>query len=60
MWNTGCQVVALNYQTPCFEMMQNQALFRTNGGTGYVLKPPYAQQPNKKKERKRKKKEKSG
>eukprot|EP00052_Salpingoeca_macrocollata_P004747 m.43261 g.43261 ORF g.43261 m.43261 type:complete len:1105 (+) comp14423_c0_seq3:89-3403(+) len=40
MWNAGCQIVALNYQTHCHEMNLNQGKFRDNGGCGYVLKPP--------------------
>jgi len=36
-----CFSVALNYQTPCFEMQVNQGLFQDNGGCGYVLKPQF-------------------
>jgi phosphatidylinositol phospholipase C delta len=32
MWNGGCQLVALNYQTPCEEMNIYHAMFRNNGG----------------------------
>jgi hypothetical protein len=39
MWNVGCQVVALNYQTPCDEMSLNLGKFWDNGGCGYLLKP---------------------
>lgn len=41
MWAAGCQLVALNYQTPCREMQLNQGLFQDNGGCGYVLKPEF-------------------
>jgi phosphatidylinositol phospholipase C, gamma-1 len=40
-WNVGCQMVALNYQTPDKPMQLNQAKFRDNGGCGYVLKPDF-------------------
>ncbi|KAG9510341.1 1-phosphatidylinositol 4,5-bisphosphate phosphodiesterase gamma-1 [Fragariocoptes setiger] len=38
-WNCGVQMAALNYQTPDRAMQINQALFRQNGGSGYVLRP---------------------
>ncbi|XP_076848826.1 1-phosphatidylinositol 4,5-bisphosphate phosphodiesterase delta-1b isoform X2 [Brachyhypopomus gauderio] len=41
LWNAGCQIVALNFQTPCPEMDLNQGLFSQNGMCGYVLKPPF-------------------
>lgn len=41
LWNSGCQIVALNFQTACTEMDVNQGLFLQNGKTGYVLKPAY-------------------
>ncbi|XP_056091551.1 1-phosphatidylinositol 4,5-bisphosphate phosphodiesterase delta-1b isoform X1 [Rhinichthys klamathensis goyatoka] len=41
LWNAGCQIVALNFQTPCPEMNLNQGLFLQNGQTGYILKPSY-------------------
>jgi len=47
-WHTGCQLVALNYQTPGLAMWLNKALFSLNGGCGYVLKPQWmiaGQQP---------------
>lgn len=31
MWNCGCQLVALNYQTHSIEMALNQGKFRDNG-----------------------------
>lgn len=45
-WAAGAQLVALNYQTlglteKYTPMLLNQALFRLNGGCGYVLKPRY-------------------
>ncbi|XP_071092076.1 1-phosphatidylinositol 4,5-bisphosphate phosphodiesterase gamma-1-like isoform X2 [Haliotis cracherodii] len=40
MWTSGCQMVALNYQTPDKPMQLNQGWFRQNGKCGYVLKPP--------------------
>ncbi|XP_060761630.1 1-phosphatidylinositol 4,5-bisphosphate phosphodiesterase delta-1b isoform X2 [Neoarius graeffei] len=41
LWNSGCQIVALNFQTPCADMDLNQGLFSQNGQSGYVLKPAY-------------------
>ncbi|XP_047424300.1 1-phosphatidylinositol 4,5-bisphosphate phosphodiesterase delta-1a isoform X2 [Mugil cephalus] len=41
MWNAGCQIVALNFQTPSKEMHLNQGRFRQNGFCGYVLKPEF-------------------
>ncbi|KAK0139468.1 1-phosphatidylinositol 4,5-bisphosphate phosphodiesterase delta-1 [Merluccius polli] len=41
MWNTGCQIVALNFQTPCKEMDLNQGRFLPNGACGYALKPEF-------------------
>ncbi|XP_012944855.1 1-phosphatidylinositol 4,5-bisphosphate phosphodiesterase gamma-1 isoform X1 [Aplysia californica] len=40
-WNVGCQMVALNYQTPDRGMQLNQAKFLQNGRCGYVLKPSF-------------------
>lgn len=39
MWNGGCQMVALNYQTGDKSMQLNAARFLINNNTGYVLKP---------------------
>jgi len=39
MWATGCQLVALNWQTLDLGFEINQALFARNGRCGYVLKP---------------------
>ncbi|GFO43401.1 phosphoinositide phospholipase c [Plakobranchus ocellatus] len=44
-WNMGCQMVALNYQTPDKNMQINQAMFAQNGRCGYVLKPGFMQEP---------------
>ncbi|CAN9508727.1 unnamed protein product [Ophioblennius macclurei] len=41
MWNAGCQIVALNFQTPGEPMDLNQGRFLQNGQCGYVLKPPF-------------------
>ncbi|XP_061086740.1 1-phosphatidylinositol 4,5-bisphosphate phosphodiesterase delta-3-A-like [Conger conger] len=41
MWNGGCQMVALNFQTAGEQMDLNQGRFLTNGGCGYVLKPSF-------------------
>ncbi|KJE92479.1 hypothetical protein CAOG_08700 [Capsaspora owczarzaki ATCC 30864] len=38
-WNTGSQMVALNYQTNDIPMMMNRGKFQVNGLCGYVLKP---------------------
>ncbi|KAK9500322.1 hypothetical protein O3M35_001605 [Rhynocoris fuscipes] len=38
-WNAGCQMLALNYQTPDKAMQINQSRFRLNGNCGYVLRP---------------------
>ncbi|XP_037644609.1 1-phosphatidylinositol 4,5-bisphosphate phosphodiesterase delta-1-like isoform X1 [Sebastes umbrosus] len=41
LWNAGCQIVALNFQTTCKEMDVNQGRFLVNGKSGYILKPAY-------------------
>uniref|UniRef100_A0A158R5P8 Phosphoinositide phospholipase C n=1 Tax=Syphacia muris TaxID=451379 RepID=A0A158R5P8_9BILA len=41
MWNSACQMVALNYQTGDKPMQLNQGKFMANGRCGYVLKPAY-------------------
>lgn len=38
-WSTGCQMVALNTQTPDEALRVNDGRFRENGSVGYVLKP---------------------
>ncbi|XP_054478539.1 1-phosphatidylinositol 4,5-bisphosphate phosphodiesterase delta-1a isoform X2 [Anoplopoma fimbria] len=40
-WNVGCQIVALNFQTPSKEMHINQGRFLPNGASGYILKPEF-------------------
>lgn len=39
-WATGCQVVALNFQTCSDGLQINRGRFLENGNSGYVLKPP--------------------
>ncbi|XP_071318832.1 1-phosphatidylinositol 4,5-bisphosphate phosphodiesterase delta-3-A-like isoform X3 [Trachinotus anak] len=41
MWNGGCQIVALNFQTPGEQMDLNHGKFLQNGQCGYILKPPF-------------------
>ncbi|EMP29417.1 1-phosphatidylinositol-4,5-bisphosphate phosphodiesterase delta-1 [Chelonia mydas] len=41
LWNVGCQIVALNFQTPGPEMDVYQGRFQDNGFSGYVLKPEF-------------------
>ncbi|XP_037136759.1 1-phosphatidylinositol 4,5-bisphosphate phosphodiesterase delta-4 [Syngnathus acus] len=41
LWNVGCQIVALNFQTAGLEMDLNDGLFRQNAHCGYVLKPSF-------------------
>ena len=38
-WSAGCQMVALNFQTPDALLRLNDGRFRENGNCGYVLKP---------------------
>ena len=45
-WNVGCQMVALNFQTPDLSMQLNQAKFEFNGNCGYLLKPDLLRNPN--------------
>ncbi|EFC46814.1 tentative phospholipase C, partial [Naegleria gruberi] len=40
-WATGCQMVALNYQTYDEHMRFNEVLFEENGKCGYVVKPDF-------------------
>ncbi|XP_068612358.1 1-phosphatidylinositol 4,5-bisphosphate phosphodiesterase delta-4-like [Brachionichthys hirsutus] len=47
MWNAGCQIVALNFQTAGEGMDLNDGLFRQNGSCGYVLKPGFMRQAEK-------------
>lgn len=46
MWNGGCQIVALNFQTPGPEMDVYLGRFQDNGACGYVLKPAFLRDPN--------------
>ncbi|XP_056868721.1 1-phosphatidylinositol 4,5-bisphosphate phosphodiesterase delta-1a isoform X1 [Takifugu flavidus] len=46
MWNVGCQIVALNFQTPSKEMQINQGRFLPNGFCGYILKPEFMRNPS--------------
>ncbi|XP_066573017.1 1-phosphatidylinositol 4,5-bisphosphate phosphodiesterase delta-1a isoform X2 [Amia ocellicauda] len=46
LWNAGCQIVALNFQTPGKEMDINQGRFMQNGFSGYNLKPKFLRDPN--------------
>uniref|UniRef100_A0A3Q3W7T0 Phosphoinositide phospholipase C n=1 Tax=Mola mola TaxID=94237 RepID=A0A3Q3W7T0_MOLML len=46
MWNAGCQIVALNFQTPSKEMQINQGRFLPNGLCGYILKPQFMRSPS--------------
>ncbi|XP_068459473.1 1-phosphatidylinositol 4,5-bisphosphate phosphodiesterase delta-1-like isoform X2 [Clinocottus analis] len=41
LWNAGCQLVALNFQTTCSDMDVNQGRFQVNGKCGYILKPAF-------------------
>uniref|UniRef100_A0A8C7WRP6 Phosphoinositide phospholipase C n=1 Tax=Oryzias sinensis TaxID=183150 RepID=A0A8C7WRP6_9TELE len=45
MWNSGCQMVALNFQTPGEQMDLHQGRFLANGRCGYVLKPSFLCSP---------------
>ncbi|KFZ49581.1 1-phosphatidylinositol 4,5-bisphosphate phosphodiesterase zeta-1, partial [Antrostomus carolinensis] len=40
-WNVGCQMVALNFQTPGVPMELQDGKFQDNGGCGYILKPEF-------------------
>nr|XP_046183023.1 inactive phospholipase C-like protein 2 [Oncorhynchus gorbuscha] len=44
LWKCGCQIVAMNYQTPGLMMDLNIAWFRQNGNCGYVLRPTIMRQ----------------
>ncbi|KAM4626800.1 1-phosphatidylinositol 4,5-bisphosphate phosphodiesterase delta-4 [Discoglossus pictus] len=44
MWNVGCQMVALNFQTAGVEMDLNDGLFQQNAHCGYILKPLFMRQ----------------
>lgn len=46
-WNAGCQMVALNFQTPDLAMQLNQGKFEYNGNCGYLLKPDFMRREDK-------------
>ncbi|XP_066521065.1 1-phosphatidylinositol 4,5-bisphosphate phosphodiesterase delta-3-A isoform X2 [Hoplias malabaricus] len=46
MWNAGCQIVALNFQTDGEQMDLNRGRFLPNARCGYVLKPSFLCQPD--------------
>lgn len=46
MWNHGCQLVSLNYQTGDKNMQLNEGMFLQNGKCGYVLRPKCQMDPN--------------
>ncbi|XP_072522734.1 1-phosphatidylinositol 4,5-bisphosphate phosphodiesterase delta-3-A-like isoform X1 [Salminus brasiliensis] len=46
MWNAGCQIAALNFQTEGEQMDLNRGRFLPNGRCGYVLKPSFLCQPD--------------
>ncbi|NXN20787.1 PLCZ1 phosphodiesterase, partial [Nycticryphes semicollaris] len=45
-WNVGCQMVALNFQTPGVQMELQNGKFLDNGGCGYILKPEFLRDQN--------------
>ncbi|KAJ8272876.1 hypothetical protein GJAV_G00094470 [Gymnothorax javanicus] len=45
LWNAGCQIVALNFQTPSKELDLNQGRFLPNNLSGYILKPSFLRDP---------------
>ncbi|XP_048731968.1 1-phosphatidylinositol 4,5-bisphosphate phosphodiesterase gamma-1-like isoform X5 [Ostrea edulis] len=45
MWNVGCQMVALNYQTSDRPMQLNEGRFLNNGKCGYILQPDIMRRP---------------
>ncbi|XP_010140648.1 PREDICTED: 1-phosphatidylinositol 4,5-bisphosphate phosphodiesterase zeta-1-like, partial [Buceros rhinoceros silvestris] len=45
-WNVGCQMVALNFQTPGIQMELQNGKFQDNGGCGYILKPEFLRKHN--------------
>ncbi|KAJ2162819.1 1-phosphatidylinositol 4,5-bisphosphate phosphodiesterase delta-1 [Coemansia sp. RSA 552] len=44
-WATGCQLVAMNFQTHDRNMQIHEAMFRRAQGTGYVPKPRHLCEP---------------
>nr|AXS78273.1 1-phosphatidylinositol-4,5-bisphosphate phosphodiesterase beta-1 [Anisakis simplex] len=45
-WNCGCQMAAVNMQTPDVPFQMNSAFFEQNGRSGYVLKPNLMRKPD--------------
>ncbi|KAJ8045277.1 1-phosphatidylinositol 4,5-bisphosphate phosphodiesterase beta-4 [Holothuria leucospilota] len=45
-WNAGCQMVALNFQTPDIGMQLNQGKFEYNNACGFLLKPDFMRRPD--------------
>nr|XP_031526495.1 1-phosphatidylinositol 4,5-bisphosphate phosphodiesterase zeta-1 isoform X2 [Vicugna pacos] len=45
-WNIGCQMVALNFQTPGLPMDLQNGKFLDNGNSGYILKPHFLRDTN--------------
>uniref|UniRef100_F1KS80 1-phosphatidylinositol 4,5-bisphosphate phosphodiesterase n=2 Tax=Ascaris suum TaxID=6253 RepID=F1KS80_ASCSU len=45
-WNCGCQMAAINMQTPDIPFQMNSAFFEQNGRCGYVLKPNLMRKPD--------------
>lgn len=46
-WNSGCQLVSLNFQTPDLQMQLNQGRFEYNSNCGYLLKPDFMRRDDK-------------
>jgi len=46
-WNSGCQLVSLNFQTSDLPMQLNQGKFEYNGNCGYLLKPDFMRRDDK-------------
>ncbi|XP_042869568.1 1-phosphatidylinositol 4,5-bisphosphate phosphodiesterase gamma-1-like [Penaeus japonicus] len=46
MWNHGCQMVSLNYQTGDKPMQLNEGRFMQNGKCGYILRPEFQNSPD--------------
>lgn len=46
-WSAGCQMVALNFQTPGTHLWINEGKFLQNGNSGYILKPSVMRSPGK-------------
>lgn len=45
-WNCGCQMAAINLQTPDLPNQMNTAFFEMNGKCGYIAKPRCMTEPN--------------